>query len=454
MNDRLRQFGSHGSWAAAVAALIVLATASWVSAAETALTIDDVRQRAATFNRQYLSAQQDLEQARTQVTSARAGVFPDINFSSSYARNFTIPKMFVSFGGETQELQTSYKHNFGYTLSVKQSIWEGGKVLTAWQIAKLYRDYSESNLKAVENVVRYNADLLFYGAIFQRSVLETLRKAHEATSYNLEVVEKQYGQGVVSEYELLRARVENANLEPQILQAESDLELAEKRMKSFVGLPLRDSVILIEDVMDTSLAAIPDLDQMLDIGLQNRPEMRASTTLTGITKKAIGIAKADYWPSLDASYTYDTRSSSDIWQLDNNVSKSSTLGLSLNFKIFDGFNRSSQVAYRRADYEKSRIAQAQMEDDVRLEIEQAYDQVIRAKKSLDIQRETIAQAEEGLKIANLRYQQGVGTQLEVLSAQAALTDARRSLAQALYFFRTSKAELKRATTIDIGAETR
>lgn len=433
---------------------ILLLLAVRLPAAETGLTISDVRQRAATFNRQYLSAQQDLEQAKTRVTTARAGVFPDIIFSSSYARNFTIPKLFVSFGGQTQELQTAYKNNFGYTLSVTQSLWEGGKVLTAWQIARLYRDYSQANLNAVENEVRYNADLLFYGAIFQRSVLETLKKAHEATSYNLEVVEKQYGQGVVSEYELLRARVEKANLEPQILQAESELELAQKRVKSFIGMPLRDSIVLIEDPLDTSLAALPTLDEMLKVALEQRPERQASQKLTGMTRKAIGIAKADYWPSLDASYTYDTRSSSDEWRLDNNVSKSSTVGLSLNFKIFDGFQRSSEVAYRRADYEKSRIAEAQLEDDVKLEVEQAYDQVVRAKRSLDIQKETIAQAEEGLKIANMRYQQGVGTQLEVLSAQAALTDARGSLARALYFFRTSKAQLKKATTIDIGAETR
>ena len=71
-----------------------------------------------------------------------------------------------------------------------------------------------------------------------------------------------------------------------------------------------------------------------------------------------------------------------------------------------------------------------------------------AKMSLDIQWETIAQAEEGFRIANLRYESGVGTQLEVLSAQAALTDARRSLAEAFFMFRKAKAELKKATTYE------
>jgi outer membrane protein TolC len=285
-------------------------------------------------------------------------------------------------------------------------------------------------------------------------VLETALKAHEATAYNLQVVEKQYQQGVVSEFELLRARVENANLEPQILQAESEVVLAKKRLKSFIGMPLRDSIVLVESALDTSLSELSQLESLVTLALERRSETKASRKLTTITKKAISIAKAEYWPTLDALYAYHTSSSSDIWKLDENVSKSSTIGLFLNIKIFDGFRRSSEVSYRRADHEKTRIAEDQLVDDVRLEVEQAYDQLVRAKKSLDIQKETIAQAEEGLKIANLRYEQGVGTQLEVLAAQSALTNARNSLAQALFFFRTSKAQLRKATTIDIGEETR
>ncbi len=231
-----------------------------LSQAQTALTVADVRLRAASFNRQYLSAKQDLRQAESQVKSARAGVFPDIDFSSSYDRNFIIPSFFVTANGESMEFKTGFKNNFGYSLSVNQSIWEGGKVITAWQIARLYRDYTNFNLDAVQSEVLYNADLLFYNAIFQRSVLETLRKAHEATSYNMQIVEKQFQQGMVSEFDLLRARVENANLEPQVLQAESEVILAQKRLKSFIGMPLRDSITLIEDAMDTSLTRLPDLE--------------------------------------------------------------------------------------------------------------------------------------------------------------------------------------------------
>ena len=91
----------------------------------------------------------------------------------------------------------------------------------------------------------------------------------------------------------------------------------------------------------------------------------------------------------------------------------------------------------------------QLKDDVRLEVEEAYDQILQAKKALDIQGETIAEAEAGLRIANLRYETGVGTQLEVLSAQTALTQALQALSEATFFFRQAHSLLNKATNIII-----
>ena len=107
------------------------------------------------------------------------------------------------------------------------------------------------------------------------------------------------------------------------------------------------------------------------------------------------------------------------------------------------------MANSKADYRQQRLAERDTRDKIVLEVEEAYDRLLQAKKALDAQGETIAQAEKGLSIANVRYESGVGTLLEVLSAQAALTQARNSQAQALYFFRDARAQLTKATSIDI-----
>ncbi|HUV31242.1 MAG TPA: TolC family protein [Acidobacteriota bacterium] len=433
--------------------LLITLLAAGRGQARTTLTIADARQRALAFNRMYLSAQEGVVKAQGDVRKARAGALPDVSLSGRYNRNLKLGSMFWTSTDDqgiekTTEIRFGFKNNFGASLTLQQSIWQGGKVFTALRIARLYGSYTRAQAEQTRADVKYQAEVLFYGAILQGSVLAVLQKSFEAASRNLEVVEKFYSQGLVSEFELLRARVEKSNLMPRILQLESEVRLSDKRLKSFLGIDLNEEVVLMEEPDDTSLAALLPMTLLVDTALGRRPEMRQLDYLTDISKKAISIARADYLPSLAAVSQYDWQSQSDKLTLRENISRSWTAGLVLSVPLFRGGRVGGAVAQAKADYNQTRLASAQMRDDIRLEVEEAYDRIRQAKKALDIQGETIAQAEEGLKIANLRYESGVGTQLEVLSAQAALTEARRVRAEATFFFREAKARLKRATTVD------
>lgn len=417
--------------------------------AQTALTINDVRQRALDFNRSYLSSRQDITLAQSDITRARAGALPHVSFDANYNRNFKIGSQFVQFGDEVEELKFGFKNNFGYGISVLQPLWHGGKVSTALKIAKEYERYTENGSDAVKSQVIYSAEMLFYSTILEKARWEVYQKAFEANSHNLEVVEKKYDKGLVSKYEYLRAQVEKDNMLPLLIKAQSDINLAEKRLKSFIGFDLNDEILIIEEKVDTSLANLPALPVLLDRALKERPEMKQAGYLTGISKKAIRIAKGGFLPNFDAFMQYSWQAVSDDFTLSENNSRSWTAGVTMNLPIFNGGLTFGEVSASKAQYNQAQLMERQIRDDIRLEVEAAYDALLQAKKSLDIQGVTIAQAEEGLKIANLRYESGVGTQLEVLSAQAALTDARKALAEALFVFRQAKAGLKKATTIDI-----
>jgi len=437
----------------AVAALgVVMACSAVTFGGEIALTIRDARQRAVLANRRFLSAKEEISKAAAQISQARAGIFPDITATGTWDHNFKVPELLIQNDDSTMRLKMGFNNSFGASLMVQQALWEGGKVINAWAIAKLYREYSGDNVQRAEDEIVYTADVLFYSAILQRSNLEVLQKSLEAASENLAVVEKLYDKGMVSEFELLRAKVERANLQPALLQAESDLSQSHRSLKSFLGIGLRDTVQLVDENDDTSLAALPSAEQLTKTALEQRPDLQAAGHLRRMAGKAISIAKADYQPTLDGYARWAWSAQSDQFRLNQNKSSSATAGLSLNIPLFKGGRVGGQVAYRKAEYRQAAFAEEQLKDDVTLEVEEARDRLVQARKSLDVQKETIAQAEEGLRIANLRYTQSIGTQLEVLSAQAALSQARRAHAAALFFFRQAKAGLKKATTIDSDAK--
>lgn len=431
------------------AALVLLAIWGQGARAETVLTIDRVRELAVQNNRGYLTAQQEVLKAESQIVTARADAFPDISLHGSYDRNLKIPSFFVQSDTTSLEFRTGYNHSFGLSASLRQTLWDGGKVFSAMSISRLYKQYALDIQAAARAQVVNAGEVLFYQAILARSRVAVMQKALETADHNLSMVEMLHDKGVVSQFELLRARVEKANLQPGLINAESEVRLAEQRLKSFLGIGLADSVTLAADPSDTILVTLPPVKTLIDTALFLRPEVGQADHLASITRKAIWVAKSEYSPSLDAVASYNWSGQSDQFKLDEHESRSAAAGLRLTIPIFKGFRQSGQIAYRKADYNEARLHAAQVRDDVALEVESAYDRLIQAKKSLDVQGETIAQAEEGLKIADVRYQSGVGTQLEVLSAQTALTQARTALAEALFGFRAARSALKKATTLEI-----
>jgi outer membrane protein TolC len=227
------------------------------------------------------------------------------------------------------------------------------------------------------------------------------------------------------------------------------VRIARKELNSFLVYDLGEEFVLDANPDDTSLAGLPPLEAMIDTALEHRPEMLAAKYLTEITHKAINVARSGHFPTLSAVSDLNWQSQSDQFSLQENEFTSWSAGLRLSIPIFDGFATSGRVANSKADYRQQRLAERDTRDKIVLEVEEAYDQLLQAKKALDVQVKTIAQAEKGLRIANVRYESGVGTLLEVLSAQSALTQARNARTEALYFFRDARAQLTKATTTDI-----
>ena len=434
----------------AVALVMTLAVqASAQTTAPLSLMIADVRNRALKSNRGYLSAQEEIVRAEGDIGRARSGALPQISFGGSYSHDFIIPSTFVEQNGEVMKFKFGFENNFGADITLRQPLWEGGKVGAAYKIAREYRQYSEAVSEQVQAAVLYQSDLLFYGAILTRAQLMVLQDALKAQTHNVEVVTRLYAQGMVPKFELLRAHTEEANLKPQILGAESESKLAEKRLKSFLGIDLAQEVTLVEEADDTSLAGLRSLSFYIDTALSARPEMRQAELMVQMRRRAITVAKAGYWPSLAAVSQYAWQSSSNDLRLNDNNTESFTAGLQLSFPIFDGGCTRGEVGKAKAELRQAELARSDLADQVRLEVEGAYDRLLEAKKSLDIQGDIIAEAEEGLRIAQLRYEAGQGTLLEVLSAQTALTQARSAQAAAAFAFRSARASLRLATTVTV-----
>jgi outer membrane protein TolC len=426
MKDRRLQINANAIWIWSVA-MLVLSLGNFNAVFP--ITIDDAVQMALKSNQDYLVARSQLVKADAEIQKATAGALPKLDLNTNYTRNLKIPE--VVFGGQSFKLGTDNQIDAG--LSFSQPLWLGGKVFAALKIAKLYRKYTEQAVKNVEMEITFGVRRTFLGAILANDVVSVYQDALAAAELNLDMVTKMQSQGVVSEYELLRAEVEVANLKPQLTQSRNQAVTARDELKHLIGVPLSDSLSL--EYIPTAVPPRENLrlEHINEIARGNRALLKQQDYKKEITRRAIGIAKSGRSFTLEFQSRYNWLYQSDDMSLDrSHWSPNWTAGVTFKLPIFDGFVTSAQVKQAVADNHEVELAYDQMKEQIELEVRQAYFDYLESGERLEASQKTIEQAEEGLKIARLRYGGGVGTQLEVLSAESALTQAKTNHVQATH----------------------
>ena len=419
-------------WAVIVVVILSVLICGARSTNAATLTIDDAVTMALKNNQDYLIAKSQLDKAEAEIQKATAGALPTLSFGSSYTRNLKVPTLV--FGGESFRFGTDNQMDIG--LNLTQPIWLGGRVFTAMKIAKIYKKYSEDMVREAEGQITYGVRRAFLGAILTQDVVKVYKDALAATELNLDIVNKMYSQGVVSEYEYLRAQVEVANLRPQLTQTQNGAVIALESLKNLIGVKLSESLELRYEFDSTIVGRELNLEYLQKLASANRASLQQQEHLTDITRRAIGIAKSgrSFNLILQSQYGYRLQGDDGGFQLfkRRDWTPSWTATLSLSMPIFDGFTTTAEIRKAKTDYQNTSLSLEQLKQQVELDVRQAYYTYQESGERLKAQQKTIDQAEEGLKIARLRYQNGVGTQLEILSAETALTQAKTNYVQATH----------------------
>ncbi len=429
------------------AVLLILSFSTPRAAAED-LTIDNAVALALKNNQTYLIAREQLTRADAQIQSATAGALPSLGFGSSYTRNLKIPTFTIA--GQSYQFGTDNQLNVGLTFT--QPIWLGGKVFTALKIAKIYRSYTEDMVNETQSQVTYGVRSAFLGAILAHDFVKVFQDALAAAELNLDMVNKMYSQGVVSEYELLRAQVEVANLRPQLTQSQNRAATSLDALKNLIGVKLADSLSL-QYAFDSTVVGSPlNIDYLQKLATDHRPALQQQEHFKEITRRAIGIAKSgrSFNLILQSQYGWQLQGNDSGFRLTNGRDWTPSWTATLNFSIpiFDGFTTTAAIRQAQVDASSAELSYDQFREQVALDVRQAFFTYQETGGRLKAGQKTIEQAQDGLKIAQLRYQNGVGTQLEILSAEAALTQAKTNYVQATHDAADAVFNLLRVTGVN------
>jgi outer membrane protein len=413
--------------------------------AKITLTLDSALTLALSQNRDVIIAEKERYRAEAQVNEAWAGAMPQISLIGLYTRNIKLPVLFLppnsifNPGNSTETLELGSNNSYLLAASLSQVLFSR-KVGVALDIAHTYHEYAEEGYRAASQDVTLSVKRAFYAVLLAKELVEANRQGLDVVRSNVENVRLQYAHGNAAEYDLLRAEVELANTEPLLISAENAYVLSLNALKNVLAIPLENDVEVRGGFAFDEIPA-EVLENARRNAATSNPALLQLALQEDMLAKNISIERANFFPTLSliGSYQYQTQDNTFafrnyLWATSINV------GLQLSFPLFDGFRTSARTEQAMIDRDKVHYARLKAEEGLRIQLQSTELRMAEAKKRIAGQEQNIAQAEKAVKIAQTRYRSGVGTQLELMDSQVAMTRARATHAQAVYDYLVAKAE--------------
>ncbi|MFL5246287.1 MAG: TolC family protein [Myxococcales bacterium] len=412
------------------------------------LSLDEALRIARERQPQLREARAAVEAAQARVDQSRAPFLPQVGGLVTYQHNLR-PSASASgvtapapSGGTTPapSVTTGRSANFyNAAITLNQLIWDFGKTAGQYEASKLLASAQQNAERTVALQIDNNVRAAFFQARATRALVGVAREAVDNFGKHLDQTQGFVEAGTRPEIDLAQARADLANAKAQLIDAQNNYLISKAQLNQAMGVAGASDY----DVADESLAPVPDEDAALESlaqqALTNRPELLSIENQVRAQLETVRAFKGGYWPTISGNVGATEGGANP-----DDLTWNATLGLTLSWQLFQGGETRAQVHEAEAVAGQLSAQLDLQRLQVRLDVEQALLAIRAAKSVLEAQRETVLNARDRLRLAEGRYETGVGNAIELGDAQVALTTAEAQTVQADDRLSTARAQLLRA----------
>lgn len=408
------------------------------------LTLDKSVRIALSQNPYHLATEERVDAAYSKLREAASGFMPSLNAQGQHTLDEKSMELeFPSFipGEPPQRVEIDFTKDYQFVMSLSFPLFTGGRLTSGFKQAKYNLESTKEAVRQSKHLTVFNTKRAFYGHLLAREFVSVAEEAVRVAEESLENMKNMYEVGMASKMDLLRSEVRLTNMQPEVIAAKNNLRISELSLKTMLGMDLSQSVEIEGALSYEPLE--PDLEECITTALVQRPEVRQFDFQRKMAGESLKLSQAGYLPSLAVSGNYSFWSDKLNFRKDT-WSSFYAVNLVLNIPIFNGFKESAQIAQSKAMIREIELTQKALQDAVEFEVRQAVLLLKEAKETLRSQEKNTEQAKESLRITQLNYSEGMATTLDVISVEAAYSQAQVNYSQALYNYGVAVAELDRA----------
>ena len=382
----------------------------------------------------------DVKSADYKVKETIGIGLPQVSGAVSFQDYLKIPTIILN--GSSFSIYQKYTNTFG--ANVSQILFDGS-YLVGLQASKTYKELSQRSFTRSKIQTNVTVTKAYYQVLVSGEQIKLLDANIKQLKQQLDETTKENEQGFVEKIDVDRLTVSYNNLVTTRDNVARALVLNVQLLKFQMGMPIDAEFNLTDKLEDVKLdqgVAEVSVDTSF---YKNRIEYNLLETSAKLNELQVKLKKVAFLPSLVATgNTSATLQNNNIGNLYDANYPSTFVGLTLSIPIFNGFQRHYQLKESQIALEKSRNDLYNLKNGLGLQASQARIVYANSIASLNNQKKNQALAEDVLRVTKIKYQQGVGSSIEVTQAQTEVETADNNYIQALYDALISKVNLDQA----------
>ena len=398
-----------------------------------------------------MNAKLDVKSAEYKVKETTGIGLPQVNGSASFQDYLKIPTTLIpgEFLGQPAgtfvPLQFGVKYQSSLGVNASQILFDGS-YLVGLKASKTYkelsaRSYTRSRIEANVNVTK-----AYYQVLVSNEQLRLLDANIKQLKQQFDETIQQNKQGFVEKIDVDRITVQYNNLVTSRENTIRLLALNYQVLKFQMGMPIEYNLTLRDKLEDIKLDNTAAADLGADTTFyHNRIEYNLLETSIKINELDLKLKKSHFLPTLTANASYvSSYQDNNFSNLYKKTFPQSYVGVTLNVPIFSGGQRINQVRQSKIAVLKSQNDLDNAKNALKLQANNATVTYVNGLQTLNNQKQNQTLAQEVLRVSKIKYQQGVGSSIEVTQAQTSLEDADNKYIQGLYDALVSKVDLDKA----------
>ena len=410
------------------------------------LNLPKTVQMALDYNRDIKNSQYALKKAEYAINQAQAGKKPTVDYNFGAQRSRATDAATYSRAASLMGGANSVSNAFSNGISVNIPLYTGGLVEGQIDVAKLGKTNAQEEILRVEQATKYSAIEGYYGLLAYQELQGVYHEAVDNLQGHLDNVQAQYNVGTKAKVDVLSSDVSLANAKTTAITADNNVAVAESNLNNILGLPLETKLNLADHQLPFDTYNI-SLQEATDYAMKYRPEVLQAAIAVQEAERNIDIADAGNKPTVAITGGNDWADNTFPGIDANKRSWKVAAGVTYNF--YDGGATKAKVNQAKQDLLVARETEQKTREAVQLEVKQAYLNIRSAAQKVEETQTVVDQARENYRIQNIRYQAGVGINLDVLDAQLSLNEAQVNHIQALYDYNVGIAKLEQVMGVDV-----